>query len=72
MTKNKIDIVNNVDKFKQLTLDMLEEAKLKDFEEVIIIGRKDNKFYINGSGNLDSLKSIGALELAKFELLNKG
>ena len=49
---------------------MLREAIAEGFEDVIIIGRKGDEITISGTATEDRMKMIGALEMAKYELLN--
>ncbi len=51
-------------------IDVLREAIAKGFEDVIIIGRKGDELTISGTATEDRMKMIGAIEMAKFELLN--
>ncbi|MGL4261632.1 MAG: hypothetical protein ACRCTX_08440 [Afipia sp.] len=51
-------------------IDVLREAIAEGFEDVIIIGRKGDEITISGTATEDRMKMIGALEMAKYELLN--
>lgn len=51
-------------------IDVLREAIAEGFEDVIIIGRKGDEITISGTATEDRMKMIGAIEMAKFELLN--
>ena len=46
--------------------DLLEEAKGKEYETVIVIGIKDGRSYINSSRwRLSRIEMLGSLEYAK-------
>jgi len=51
-------------------IDVLREAIAEGFEDVIIIGRKGDEITISGTATEDRMKMIGAIEMAKYELLN--
>ena len=51
-------------------IDVLREAIAEGFEDVIIIGRKGDEITISGTVTEDRMKMIGAIEMAKYELLN--
>jgi putative intracellular protease/amidase len=65
----KLDIVNKDDNRKQSVKQLLEDSKDKDYEEVVIIGLKDGKYFTTWSGVEDVLRTMGSFELAKFKLL---
>jgi hypothetical protein len=54
--KNKVNII-------------LDETKEMDFDEIIVFGYKHNKIHTKSSGIDDSMRTVGALEYAKHQLL---
>ena len=49
---------------------LLADAVLMDYETVVIAGLKDGVVNIHCSANLSRLKLLGAIEQAKFHILN--
>ena len=49
---------------------LLTDAILLDYETVVIIGLKDGVAHIRFSEHLSRLKLLGAIEQAKFHILN--
>jgi hypothetical protein len=54
--KNKVNII-------------IDESKEMDFDEIIVFGFKDNKIHTKSSGVDDTMRTVGALEYAKQQLL---
>jgi hypothetical protein len=48
--------------------EILDDAKEKGFESVIVFGRHGKKITVMSSGDDDITETVGALELAKFHL----
>ena len=59
-------------KKKEGVLDILESAMDEDYDEVIVIGFRENKYFVTNSELTNGLKVIGALTMAQFELLKIG
>lgn len=51
-------------------IEVLRAAIQDGFDDVIVIGRKGDEITISGSAVDDRVKMVGALELAKYELLS--
>lgn len=51
-------------------IEVLRAAIQEGFDDVIVIGRKGDEITISGSAVDDRVKMVGALELAKYELLS--
>jgi len=47
----------------------IDESKEMNFDEIIIFGFKDNKIYTKSSTVNDTMRTVGALEYAKQQLL---
>ena len=59
-------------KKKEDVLDILTSAMDEDYEEVVIIGFREGRYFINNSGITDGLKVVGALAMAQYEILHVG
>ena len=51
-------------------IEVLRAAIQECFDDVIVIGRKGDEITISGNAVDDRVKMVGALELAKYELLS--
>ena len=51
-------------------IEVLRAAIQECFDDVIVIGRKGEEITISGNAVDDRVKMVGALELAKYELLS--
>ncbi len=54
---------------KNQVAEVINEAIEMKFEEIIILGFKDNRIFTKRSKVTNALKTIGALELAKHDLM---
>jgi hypothetical protein len=59
-------------KKKEGVIDILDSAMEEDYDEVIVIGFKGNKYFVTNSEITNGLKVIGALTMAQYELLKIG
>lgn len=59
-------------KKKEDVLDILTSAMDEDYEEVVIIGFREGRYFITNSGITDGLKVVGALAMAQYEILHVG
>lgn len=59
-------------KKKEGVIDILDSAIEEDYDEVIVIGFKGNKYFVTNSEITNGLKVIGALTMAQYELLKIG
>ena len=59
-------------KKKEGVIDILDSAMEEDYDEVIVIGFKGNKYFVTNSELTNGLKVIGALTMAQYELLKIG
>lgn len=48
--------------------EILDEAKDSRFDAVLVVGINSDGAHINHSGNVDTLKVVGMIEVAKLEL----
>ena len=54
---------------KNQVAEVFSEAVDMNFEEVIIFGFKDNQIFTKRSKVTDTLRTVGALEIAKHDLM---
>lgn len=59
-------------KRKDTAKEMLTLAALEDYDEVIIVGFKDGKFYMQHSEVSDAAKILGSLMMIQHEILKYG
>lgn len=59
-------------KRKDTAKEMLTLAALEDYDEVIIVGFKDGKFYMQHSEVFDAAKILGSLMMIQHEILKYG
>jgi hypothetical protein len=50
---------------------VLKEASDAKYESFILFGYKDKKIYVMHSGNRSTIEIVGALEMAKAQLLSE-
>lgn len=50
---------------------VLKEASEAQFESLILFGYKSKKIYVMHSGNRSTVEMVGALEMAKVQLLSE-
>ncbi|MBP9803301.1 MAG: hypothetical protein KBE22_00150 [Candidatus Accumulibacter sp.] len=60
------------DRYRQDAIDVLEDAKGRGFESVIILGLMDGEIHTRSSETVSTLQIVGALEMAKAQLCNGG
>ena len=59
-------------KKKEDVLDILTSAMDEDYDEVLVIGFREGRYFITNSGITDGLKVVGALAMAQYEILHLG
>ena len=59
-------------KKKEDVLDVLTSAVDEDYDEVLVIGFREGRYFITNSGITDGLKVVGALAMAQYEILHIG
>jgi hypothetical protein len=59
-------------KKKEDVLDILTSAMDEDYDEVLVIGFREGRYFITNSGITDGLKVVGALAMAQYEILHVG
>lgn len=59
-------------KKKEDVLDILTSAMDEDYDEVLVIGFREGRYFITNSGITDGLKVVGALAMAQYEILHIG
>jgi len=59
-------------KKKESAKEVLNIAMEQDYNELVIIGFKDGKYYVQHTELADGMKVIGALTIAQYELLKAG
>lgn len=66
-----VQLVTPVDGIKSDALNLLDEARSKNFETVVIVGYKDGCVSVNSSRSLHFSNLLGAIEIAKHHLLKE-
>jgi len=59
-------------KKKEDVLDILTSAMDEDYDEVLVIGFREGRYFITNSGITDGIKVVGALAMAQYEILHIG
>jgi hypothetical protein len=59
-------------KKKEDVLDILTSAMDEDYDEVLVIGFREGRYFITNSGITDGIKVVGALAMAQYEILHVG
>lgn len=65
------DKIVNINSAKREVSDIITYCKDIEFEEILIVGIKDNKVYLRNSGYKDITNIVGELELLKDHILKE-
>ena len=60
----------HLNEFKRHSSEVLDSAISEDFDSVVVVGYKDGSVHISSSNMEDIVKVVGAIEVAKAEVIN--